>query len=173
MSLPKTTRRLHRIGAIVSLLPAFVIIASGIVLQLKKEVAWIQPPTERGSTQELQISFDRVLEVARGVPEAEIESWADVDRLDVRPGKGMLKVRAKNHWEVQVDATTGDVLQVAYRRSDLIESIHDGSFFHGAAKLWVWLPTGILLFVLWLSGLYLWLLPHRVRRRRKFKRGAA
>lgn len=173
MSLPKTTRKLHRIGAIVSLLPAFVIIASGIVLQLKKEVAWIQPSTRRGSTQELQISFDRVLEVARNVPEAEVDSWADVDRLDVRPEKGMLKVRAKNRWEVQVDAATGDVLQVAYRRSDLVESIHDGSFFHDAAKLWVWLPAGILLFVLWLSGLYLWLLPHQVRRRRKFKRGTA
>lgn len=170
MSLPKTTRKLHRWGAILSLLPAFVIIASGIVLQLKKDVDWIQPPTRRGSTVEPSIPFDRVLEIARGVPEAEVESWDDVDRLDVRPSKGMLKVRAKNRWEVQIDTATGDVLQVSYRRSDLIESIHDGSFFHDAAKLWVWLPAGVLLFVLWLTGLYLWLLPHRVRRRRKVNR---
>ena len=40
----------------------------------------------------------------------------DIDRLDVRPGKGMLKVRCKNSWEVQIDANSGKVLQVAYRR---------------------------------------------------------
>lgn len=167
MNLPKTSRKLHRWGAILSLIPAFVIIASGVVLQLKKEIHWIQPPTQRGSTEELAIPFDRVLEVAKGVPEAEIESWADVDRLDVRPGKGMLKVRSKNRYEVQIDTATAEVLQVAYRRSDWIESIHDGSFFHEKAKLWVWLPAGVILFILWLTGLYLWILPYQVRRRRK------
>ncbi len=59
------------------------------------------------------------------------------------------------------------MLQVAYRRSDLIESIHDGSFFHDRAKLWVFLPAGLILIGLWVTGVYLWLLPHLVKRRRK------
>ena len=104
---------------------------------------------------------------AASVEEAGIEGWDDVDRLDVRPGRGMLKVRAKNRWEVQVDAATGEVLQASYRRSDLIESIHDGSFFADAAKLWVFLPAALILLGLWISGVYLWLLPHLVRRRRR------
>lgn len=71
----------------------------------------------------------QILAATQAVPEAEVKSWNDIDRLDVRPGKEMLKVCCKNRWEVQLDAKTGSVLQVAYRRSDLIESIHDGRFF--------------------------------------------
>ena len=59
------------------------------------------------------------------------------------------------------------MLQASYRRSDLIESIHDGSFFADAAKLWVFLPAALILLGLWISGVYLWLLPHLVRRRRR------
>ena len=169
MSAPKLNRKLHRIGAIVAAVPVLVILVSGLVLQLKKEVAWIQPSTVRGSSTELSIGFDRVLEIASSVPEAEIETWDDVDRLDVRPERGMLKVRAKNRWEVQIDAKTGDVLQVAYRRSDLIESLHDGSWFHDGAKLWLFLPAGLILLGLWGTGLYLWALPHLVRRRRRVR----
>lgn len=164
---PKLNRRLHRIGALVSALPVLVVVVSGLFLQLKKEWTWVQPATVRGSTTELRIDWDAVLASAASVEEAGIEGWDDVDRLDVRPGRGMLKVRAKNRWEVQVDAATGEVLQASYRRSDLIESIHDGSFFADAAKLWVFLPAALILLGLWISGVYLWLLPHLVRRRRR------
>jgi hypothetical protein len=56
---------------------------------------------------------------------------------------------------VQVDTHTAEVLFVAQRRSDVIESIHDGSFFADWVKLWVFLPAGVGLFVLWISGIYL------------------
>lgn len=165
---PKLNRRLHRIGALISALPVVVVVVTGLVLQLKKQVDWVQPPTRRGATTGLAVDWDTILASARSVPEAGIESWDDVDRLDVRPGKGMLKVRGKSRWEVQLDAASGEVLQVAYRRSDLIESIHDGSFFGGdAGKLWVFLPSGVVLLGLWISGVYLWLLPHLARRRRQ------
>jgi uncharacterized iron-regulated membrane protein len=68
----------------------------------------------------------------------------------------------------QVDLGTGRVLQTAYRRSDLIESIHDGSFFGGDwVKLGLFLPAGIVLLLLWLSGLWLWWLPFGAKRRRR------
>lgn len=164
---PKLNRRLHRVGALVSALPVLVVIVSGLFLQLKKEWAWVQPPTVRGSTTDLVVDWDAVLAAAAGVEDAGIESWDDVDRIDVRPGKGMLKVRSTSRWEVQVDTATGEVLQASPRRSDLIESIHDGSFFAEGAKLWVFLPAALVLLGLWISGVYLWLLPHLVRRRRR------
>lgn len=167
MSAAKTHRKLHRIGAIVAALPLLVILVSGAVLQLKKDVAWVQPATMRGTGAPPSISFDRILAVASGVPEAGVASWADVDRLDVRPERGVVKVRTKSRWEVQIDTETASVLQVAYRRSDLIENMHDGSFFHDRVKLWVFLPAGIILTGLWVTGVYLWFLPHLVRRRRK------
>ena len=150
-----------------------MIAASGILLQFKKEVDWIQPPTQKGSTTELNMGFERILEIGRSVPEAEIGGWEDVDRLDVRPGKGMLKLRANNRWEVQIDAATGDVLQVAYRRSDFIESLHDGSFFHDKAKLWIFLPSAIALLVLLISGVFLFLQPIQARRRARRKKAPA
>ena len=59
------------------------------------------------------------------------------------------------------------MLQTAYRRSDLIESIHDGSFFAGDwTKLGLFLPSGIALLLLWLTGLWMFWLPISVKRRR-------
>jgi hypothetical protein len=79
----------------------------------------------------------------------------------------MLKVTAKNHWEIQIDTQTGAILQTAYRRSDIIESIHDGSFFSEGVKMWIFLPAGIVLLLLWLTGIYLFVLPLWVKRKRK------
>ncbi len=165
-------RKLHRWGAILAALPVLIVVCTGILLQLKKEWEWIQPGTVAGEGTELELSFDRILAICATAKEAGIESWAQVDRLDVRPGKGMVKVRGKNRWEIQVDLQTGTVLQVAYRRSDLIEEIHDGSFFHDVVKLWVFLPSAVVLFGLWVTGVYLWFLPHLARRKRREKRHA-
>lgn len=163
-------RKLHRWGSILTCAPVLVIFVTGFILQLKKEWTWVQPPTVKGSVENgLELSFEEILAAAASVPEMEIETWDDVDRLDVRPGKGMLKVRGNNRWELQLDATTGEVLHTAYRRSDLIESIHDGSWFHDSAKLWIWLPTALILCGLWVTGMYLWLLPHLMKRKRKKK----
>ncbi|MEM7622874.1 MAG: PepSY-associated TM helix domain-containing protein [Planctomycetota bacterium] len=164
-------RRLHRWGSIAAAAPILIVLATGILLQLKKNWSWVQPPTERGAagfdTGEPKLDFDAILAAAASVPEAQIRTWNDVDRLDVRPARGVAKVRAHSRWEVQVDTATGAVLASAYRRSDVIESIHDGSFFGDATKLWVFLPSGIILFALWLTGMYLWALPHIARRKKK------
>ncbi len=82
-----------------------------------------------------------------------MSGWKDIERIDVRPGHGAAKVQCKNHWEVQIDLSTGDVLSSTYRRSDLIESLHDGSFFSDAAKLWIFLPNGLILLALCLLAL--------------------
>jgi uncharacterized iron-regulated membrane protein len=169
MNAAKTHRRVHRMGALLVALPALIIFTTGALLQLKKDVEWVQPATQVGSGDVPEIAFERILEAAASVPEAGVRSWEDVDRLDVRPGTGIVKLRAKSRWEVQIDTRTAEVLQTAYRRSDLIESIHDGSFFHDRAKLWLFLPTALILVVLWVTGVYLFLLPYLVRRRRRVK----
>ena len=62
------------------------------------------------------LSFEQILTIAQTLPQAEIKSWTDVSRLDVRPLKGIVKIRSENGREVQVDNRTTEVLQVAYRR---------------------------------------------------------
>ena len=171
MKFHQLNRVLHRWGSVIVAAPLLLVIITGILLQLKKESDWIQPPTQRGSSSEPSLSFERILEVVKTVPEADVQSWEDIDRLDVRPSRGMLKVRVENRWEIQLDARTGEILQVAYRRSDLIESLHDGSFFHDQANLWVFLPSALVLMGLWMTGLYLFILPYQAkwRRRRRAK----
>ena len=163
-------RVVHRWGSIIVSVPVLVVILSGLLLLLKKEFSWIQPASQCGGSKELVLGFDQVLEIAKTIPEAGIESWEDIDRLDVRPSKGMLKVRTNNRWEIQIDTQSGEVLQVAYRRSDLIESFHDGSFFHDKVRLWVFLPSAVVLLGLWLTGLYLFILYLYLGRRGRHSR---
>ena len=133
-----------------------------ILIQLKKDFEWIQPSTQSGSIQNLpSISFDQILDTAKNAKNVTIKDWSDIDRLDVRPEKGIVKVRTKNRWELQIDTNTGQVLQEAYRRSDLIETLHDGSWFNSSIKYLIFLPSGIVLLVLWLTGIYLVLLPYQ------------
>lgn len=156
-------RRLHRWGAILVALPFLLVIVTGILLQLKKEIGWIQPPTLRGSTKSPQIGMEAILEAAKSVEIAQVRSWDDIDRVDVQPSRGLAKVQAKNRYEIQVDLANGAVLQTAYRRSDVIEMLHDGSWFHERAKIWIFLPAGVIVLGLWLTGIYLFVLPHQVR----------
>ena len=163
-------RKLHRWGGLITLAPLLIVIATGLLLQVKKQVPWVQPPTQKGSQAEPTLSFHEILAVAQAVPEAAVTNWDDVDRLDVRPGKGIIKLQAENRWEVQMDSTTGEVLSSTLRRSDWIESLHDGSYFHDSAKLWVFLPNGLILLGLWMTGAYLWWLPIGVRRKKRRQR---
>ena len=167
-------RKIHHWTTVFLALPLLVMICSGVLLQLKKQVSWVQPPEQRGTGATPQVDLEGILASVKQTPGLEVKGWEDINRLDVRPGKGMVKVWLHSGWEAQVDLGTGAVMQVAYRRSDLIESIHDGSFFGGdVVKLGLFLPTGIALFLMWLTGLWMFILPYLPRRRRKRAAGKA
>ena len=136
-------------------------------IKVKKQVSWVQPPTARGSSEILAVDWEQILDQAQKHPQADVKSWDDIDRLDVRPSKGVIKVRCKSRWEIQIDSNTGEQISAAYRRSDLIESLHDGSFFSDAAKLWLFLPNGLILLGLWVSGGYLWYIHFQSKRKKK------
>ena len=160
-------RKVHHWLSVVVALPLLVIIGSGLLLQVKKQLDWVQPPEQRGSGGVPEVTFAQVLAACRTVPEAGVRGWEDIRRVDVRPDRGMLKVWTVSNHEIQIDTVTAEVLQVAYRRSDLIESIHDGSWFHDGVKYAVFLPAGICLQLLWLTGLYLFALPYLAKARRR------
>ena len=167
MKLHTLDRKVHYWVSVVAAGPLLVVVATGLLLQLKKELAWVQPTERRGAGGEPSMALSGILDACRNAPEAEIRDWSDVSRIDVRPSRGLIKVTASNNWEVQLDAATGRVLQVAYRRSDIIESIHDGSWFHPWAKIGVFLPAAALLLVLLITGVYLFWLPIVIRRYRR------
>ena len=78
----------------------------------------------------------------------------------MRIDKGIVKVKTKSRWEIQIDTDNAKILSEAYRRSDVIENLHDGSWFSDGVKKWVFLPSGLILLVLWLTGVYLVLFPY-------------
>ena len=161
-------RKIHYWVSFAVAVPMAVMIVSGILLQGKKQFTWVQPAEIRGTGTSPVLDLEGILAAVKTVPEMNVQGWDDVNRLDVRIGRGMVKVWLMNGYEVQVDLGTGAVLQTAYRRSDLIESIHDGSYFAGDwTKLGVFLPTGICLALLWMGGLWMWWVPYSAKRRRR------
>lgn len=161
------SRRLHRWGSVAAALPLLIVLVTGIPLLLKKQIGWIQPPTATGPVGEPAVGFDAILAAVVAVPEAGVAGWADIDRLDVRLEEAVAKVRCDSGYEVQVSTVTGEVLQTAMRRSDLIESLHDGSWFHEFVKLGVFLPSAVVVLALWITGAWLWLMPHLRSTRRR------
>jgi uncharacterized iron-regulated membrane protein len=165
-------RRLHRWGAVAVSLPFLLVLATGLLLQVKKQVPWVQPPEQRTEAPAPVVSWERILEVARSIPEAGIEGWHDIDRVDMRPGKGMAKVLSNSRWELQLDIETGEVLQSSYRRTDVIEDLHTGAWFSDATKLWFFFPAALIVTGLWGTGIYMALVHYRAttRRRREMRR---
>lgn len=177
MSSFKLFWNLHKWTGIVLALVLAVVATTGLLLILKKDFDALQPPTQRGTeggVEELA-SLQDVLGAVFAQGHPELRSIDDVDRIDFRPGKRVHKVRSvRGFVEFQVDATTAEILSgPSYRASDLIESIHDGSFvaewFHG----WVMPATAIGLLFLIGSGLWLWVEPKLRRRRRNRRRAQA
>ncbi len=164
MNWKRLNRKIHTWGSIIVALPLLIVLLSGVVLMVKKEFTWIQPATMKGVAKTPELTFPKILEIASTVPEAGISDWKHIDRLDVRPKKGVVKVRAKNKWEIQIDNKNGEILQVMYRRSDLFEELHDGSYFD--AKMWLFLPASIGLVIVWITGVYLFIVP-RVGKKKK------
>lgn len=172
MNLKRLLRQIHYWLSLAIFLPSGIMFIAGTFLMLKKEVSWIQPPTVKGAVLEQipDVSYVRLLQVVQTVPEAGISQWSDIDKIDIRPRKGMAKFISNTGWEVQIDTSNAEILSVAYRRSDMIESIHDGSFFTTWMKLYIFLPTGILLIIMWGTGIYLFLLPQIQKYKKNRKR---
>ncbi|MEL6371119.1 MAG: PepSY domain-containing protein [Pseudomonadota bacterium] len=164
-------RKIHHWGSLFIMLPVALVISTGLLLILKKQIDWVQPPTVAGSEQTAipVLTIEELFEAAQSVEELELNSWQELSRVDFKPGKGTVKFVAANNWEAQVDTSTGEVLQVAYRRSDVIEALHDGSFFAGWAKLYIFFPSGMILLVMWGTGVYLFVLT-RWKRAAKSKK---
>ena len=165
MKLNKKIRQIHYWISPFIIIPVILIFTTGVLLQLKKQSNWIQPSIDKISSNKPTM-LTSYLDAAKSVPEAEVKSWDDINRIDIRPDKGIAKIRSNNHWEIQIDSKTAEVFSVKYRRSDIIESVHDGSFFTDYVKFGWFLPTGILLIVVSISGIYMFLLPLMLRNKR-------
>lgn len=169
----RALRPLHRWLGIPLALLILLSSSTGLVLGWKKEVFLLQPSTPRGISTDLStwLPVHQIEQIARQALATHLTT-ADpaefaIDRLDLRPDKGVAKVRfVLADWEVQVDGTSGEVYSVARRHADWIERLHDGSFISEGFKLIAMNGLGLGLIALTFTGIWLWAGPILLRRRR-------
>ncbi len=109
------------------------------------------------------------------------ELSTNLDRIDIRPQKGMVKFVFQDHyWGIQLDCTTGQVLHIERRRSDFIEHLHDGSYFDSLLqvddqpiKLLYTTMTGLSLLAFSITGFYLYYGPKRIRKQKQARSAKA
>lgn len=160
-------RSIHRLTGISVVLFFLITSTTGILLGWKKNVDLLQPPTLSGTSLDYKdwTSFDRIAKTAVTALDSVAGKKIEIDRMDVRPEKGLVKVTFKEgYWEAQVDATTGKILSVARRHSDWIEHIHDGSIISDGFKLLYTNYIGIGLLFLSITGFWLWYGPKVIRK---------
>ena len=149
---------------------------TGFMLLIKKKVDWIQPATQKDAEGQIEdfISTQEMFDIVLAQDHPDFRSLDDVDRVDFRPDNRVFKVHSKYHYaEIQVGAVTGEVLDVALRPSDLLEDLHDGSFFAVWVHEWLMPAAAAGLLFMVCSGLWLWIEPMVRRSRRKRRRKAA
>ena len=168
----RTSRTWHSYLGIGLAALLFVSAVTGLLLGWKKQSDWLQPGTQRGTEGDLA-AWRPVHELAAAATQAFTaaagpDADAAIDRMDVRPGKNVVKVRFEHaHYEVQVDGLTAQVLSVGQRNADWIEHIHDGSIVSDAFKLASMNVLAVGLLVMMATGVWLYYGPRRYRRVRR------
>ena len=183
MKLYSLNRKIHLWGSIIAGIPIFIVIITGIFLQVRRQIDWIQPPTQKTKTKyDVQITYDQIIENAKSAPEMGVSGWKDIYLLDLRPNKGIVKVRTNTRWEAQMDLVTGKTIQVMKRHNDWITLLHEGVWAtpydveEGIdLRLSIFLLINIVFLFLFISGFWMLLKPLRKemkdllsKRRKKF-----
>lgn len=166
-------RKTHRTIGIILLFFMFLSGVSGLLLGWKKETALL-PKIQKGQcdSSAAWLSIHQMEEIAKkqllilDLPPSEIA------RIDIRPSACIAKILFNDNFkELQIDCTTGAVVSVATRKSDIIEKIHDGSIFDYFVKkdtnyfklsYTTLLSTGLI--ALSISGFLLWINPFLIRK---------
>lgn len=165
----RTFRVWHRYTGLLLAVLLFISAVTGILLSLKKDIDILQPPSQKGISKDASqwLPIKDIAQIATDTLSWNVPNNA-VDRIDVRPSKGMAKVLfEQGNWEVQVDLTNGNVLSIAKRHSDWIEALHDGSIVADWFKLLSMNTLGLGVLLLIGSGIWLYFGPSKVRRLRK------
>ncbi len=171
----RTTRKLHRVSGISLFVFFFIMAITGILLGWKKHSGeLIMPDTYRGTSDDITtwLPLDTLSFRATEVLYRNTGVRSEIDRIDVRPGKGSMKFLFKDgNQEVQLDATTGETLSIGRRHNDWIEQVHDGSIVddwlgipHGIFKVFYNTLMGLALVLFTVTGFWLWYGPKRMRR---------
>jgi uncharacterized iron-regulated membrane protein len=176
----RTYRKIHRFLGSLMFIFFFLISVTGLLLGWKKHSGGILlPKTETGVSVNMAmwLPYDSLNAIALQALRDSVPEYASssrVERIDARPERGIVKFVFKDHYtEIQLDCTTGAVLAVNTRTSDIIEQIHDGSLLDfalgsdGQVKVGYTTLTGVSLLLLTFTGFFMWYYPGRIRKKKQ------
>jgi uncharacterized iron-regulated membrane protein len=169
----KLMRQWHIWGSVISLFAIVIFFATGYFMQIRRDVPVVMPKSLQAKTESGKkikythnITHDDILQAVIAQPEMGVKGWDDIYQFDWRPKKSMVKVKANNLMEAQVNTATGKVEQVMKRNYDWISRLHAGEMvgpgqhFNQPSTInlsdYFLIATLIFIFLL-LSGLYLWI----------------
>ena len=95
-----------------------------------------------------------------------------IDRMDVRPRNGFVKVRLRDRaaMEMTVDINTGRVIHVGRRGDVFLEKLHSGEIFGGLPFVIISDIAAVALVLTLITGYWLWLVPKLSRGTREEER---
>jgi uncharacterized iron-regulated membrane protein len=164
-------RQSHKLAGIIFSLCFLLLAVTGLLLAMKDSLGFVRPPeakAEKILSMSDVVSVERVVEAAVAVGLPELKSFKDIDRIDYRPNKNLFKVLSKEGYhEVQVDGKSGMVIGTAKRNDQLIEDIHDLTFFSDLLRKYGLPVVALGLAGMSITGIWIYVVP--VLRRRKFK----
>jgi uncharacterized iron-regulated membrane protein len=163
-SLTRTAFYVHLWAGVILTIALTAISVTGILLNHKRGLG-LMPEVDHSPTApfaqaltlgQLADTALRQVPHTAGVPDARTQ----VDRMDVRPRDGIVKVRMRDSasTEVTLDINTGRVLHVGRRGDVFLEKLHSGEIFGSRGILLSDLAAIGLLLTL-LTGYWLWLFP--------------
>lgn len=147
------------LGVIVAFL-VITVSVTGIMLNHKRALGFM-PRTEIEHPEAFAVALP-LPELARlaSVAVAPDVAASGIDRMDVRPDKGIIKVRFNdiNITEATLALHDGETLMIGLRNDSFLEQLHSGDIFGRQGYLLSDLAAGALVLLL-LSGFWMWLYP--------------
>ncbi len=178
-----TFKKIHRTTGIMLFVFFFIVSATGLLLGWKKNSeGTILPKSYVGTSTDLKkwLPIDSLHSIACKTLHDSVSPGLslNLDRIDIRKSKGMIKfVFTDHYWEVQLDGTSGTILNIGQRRSDIIENIHDGSILDhyfktkgDPIKVVYTSIMGLALLTFTITGIWLWYAPKRIKREKRKNR---
>jgi uncharacterized iron-regulated membrane protein len=179
----RVARKVHRTTGAMLFVFFFVLACTGLLLGWKKHTGGVILPKSYDGISTNKEDWLPIHELHKKALQVMAEHAPpglslELDRIDIRPDKGMMKfVFLEGYWGVQLDCTTGQLLHLERRRSDFIENVHDGSYFdyvlgtnYGQIKLVYTSIMGTALLIFTITGFWLWYGPKRFRAHSKYHR---
>ena len=148
---------------------------SGLLLGIKDEIG-LKPQTESVNQidSDYWISIKKIDSIGRVYAHEKLQLDSQIDRIDIRPSKGIAKILYKKHFtELQIDLQTGAIVSVSTRADHFIERLHDGSiidfYFTDSNTSKIIYTTLISLGLLFMSisGYLLWRNPIKIKRKKR------